>query len=137
MSLRPLLWKIKEKLDSDDIWPKSTLGASLVYTPESQRYFLIGGNFNSYENYLSNEQLNNEIISSVNKNMENYYKLESQKISYISNKIFDNNLSNRYIEVYIYELYPEKKWTKPIFKSKIPKARSFQKCVYHSKIKFI
>lgn len=137
MSLKSLQWKTIEKQENEEVWPKSLLGASVVYIPETQKYFIIGGNFDSYENYLTNEKMNQDIISAVNKNLESYYKLESEKIKYISNKIFDNNLSNRNIEVYILELFPEKKWTKPVFKYNIPGARSFQRCVYHSKSFFI
>jgi len=137
MSLKPLQWKVIEKPENEEFWPKPILGGSLIYVPELQKYFLIGGNFNSYENYHTNKKMNQDILTAVNKNLNNYYKLETEKINYISNKIFDNNHSNRYIEVYTYELNKEKKWTKINFKSNMPKARSFQKCVYHSKkIKF-
>ncbi len=133
MSLKPLQWKLIEKQDNEEFWPKPVLGGSFIFVPETQKHFLIGGNFNCYENYLTNEKMNQDILSAVNKNLESYYKLETEKIMTISNKIFDNNLSNRYIEVYTYEMHPKKKWTKIDFKANIPKARSFQKCVYHSK----
>lgn len=133
MSLKPLQWRVIEKSENEELWPKQTLGASFIYAPELQKYFLIAGNFDCYENYHTNEKMNQDILTAVNKNLNNYYKLEAEKVNYISNKIYDNNIANRYIEVYTYELQPEKKWTKINFKSNVPKSRSFQKCVYNSK----
>jgi len=132
MSLKPLQWNVIEKRENEDLWPKQILGASFLFVPDLQKYFLIAGNFDCYENYHTNEKMHQNILSSVNKNLNNYYKLEAEKVNYISNKIYDNNLSNRYIEVYTYDLQPEKKWTTINFKSNVPKSRSFQKCVYHS-----
>ncbi len=134
MSLKPLLWKQIEKQDNENVWPKPIIGGIFIFIPDLQKYFLIGGNFNCYENYQTNEKMKQDIVSSVNKNLDNYYKLEAEKINYISNKYYDNNVSNRFIEVYTYDFYKEKKWIKINFKSNSPKARSFHECVYHSKL---
>lgn len=133
MSLKPLEWKIIEKMEEEN-WPKSILGASFVYVEDLQKFFLIGGNFNSYENHKTNEKLDEDIVSAVNKNLDSYYKMEKQKVNSISKKIFDDNTSNKYMDVYTFSL-PEKIWIKHSFKSNNPNARSFQKCVYHSNFK--
>lgn len=134
MSLKPLEWKIIENTN-DEKWPDSILGASFVYVEDLQKFFLIGGNFNSYENQKTNEKLNEDIVSAVNKNLDSYYIMEKQKVNSITNKIFDNNTSNKYMDVYTFSL-PSKIWVKHNFNLKLnnPNARSFQKCVYHSKL---
>ena len=134
MSLKPLEWKIIERTN-DENWPKTVLGASFIYVEDLQKFFLIGGNFNSYENHYSNEKLNGDIVSAVNKNLDSYYLMEKQKVSSISKKIFDDNTSNKYMDVYTLSL-PDKTWIKHNIKSNNPNARSFQKCVYHSKLYF-
>jgi hypothetical protein len=132
MSLKPLEWKIIERIN-EQVWPNSILGASFVYVEDLQKFFLIGGNFNSYENHYANEKLNEDIVSAVNKNLDSYYLMEKQKVNSISKKIFDDNTS-KYIDVYTFS-FPENIWIKHKIKSNNPNARSFQKCVYHSKIK--
>jgi len=131
MSLKPLQWKVSERKENEELWPKKIVGASFIYASDLHKYFLSADNFDCYENFHTNEKMNQDILSAVKKNLNNYYKLEAEKVNYISNKIYDNE-SNRYIEVYTYELFPEKKWKKVNFKSNVPKSRSFQRCVYHS-----
>lgn len=105
MSLKPLLWKVYEKKEKDDNWPKRVIGASLVYLNDTNRYLLIGGNFNAYENLINNFQMNAEIIRGVDKDINDFQKLNSEKISYLTQSVY-NNSSPKNIEVYLYELSP-------------------------------
>jgi N-acetylneuraminic acid mutarotase len=126
VSLRPLLWKVFEKTDSDDIWPKKTIGPSLVYVEKFKKYVLIGGNFNAFENSNKNVQLNREILSGT---MDNFNKLDNAKRSYLTDSVYNNNQSSKSIEVYIYELHPERRWYKVASSGRVPRARSFHRCI--------
>lgn len=138
VTLKPLLWKSYEKQEKDDIWPKKVVGASLIFCQDTKRYFLIGGNFNAFENSRKNFHLNQEIISGVDKNIENFSKLDSEKISYLTGSVYSNGNAQtpRLIDVYILELYPEKKWYKVSTGGRVPKARSFHRSIYISIYKF-
>jgi N-acetylneuraminic acid mutarotase len=129
MSLKPLLWKNIEKSEKDDIWPRQVCGASLVYLDDVNKYFLIGGNFNAYENTIKNFQLNKDIISGIDRDINNFDKLDHAKLTYLTDNIY-NNQNHKSIEIYVYEQLPEKKWYKVSSTGRVPKARSFQKCVY-------
>ena len=67
VGLNPLKWNVLEISEKDDIWPKRTVGASLVYLEEKEKYILIGGNFNAFENSNKNFKLNRELIAGVEK----------------------------------------------------------------------
>ena len=73
VDLQPLIWKNIEKSDNDDIWPKKIYAGALVFIKELNQYFLIGGNYNSYENEKKNYELNNEIIKNANKKRKDDY----------------------------------------------------------------
>jgi hypothetical protein len=108
MSLKPLLWKHYEKdIDKEEIWPKRVIGASLVYLEDQKKYFLIGGNFNAFENLNKLFTLNSGLINGVDKNIENFSKLNMDKLTYLTESIY-NNQTAKNIEVYNYELKPGK-----------------------------
>lgn len=67
VDLQPLIWKNVEKTENDDVWPKKIYSGALVFVNELNEYFLIGGNYNAYENERKNYELNNEIIKNANK----------------------------------------------------------------------
>lgn len=49
----PLLWKGYEKTEREENWPKRLIGSSVIYEDNS-KYFVIGGQFNAYENLVNN-----------------------------------------------------------------------------------
>jgi len=127
--LKPLFWKIYNKNEKDDVWPKKVSGSSLVYMEKTQKYFLIGGNFNAYENAIKNIELNKEILSAVDQNIENFSKYDNKKMKYITELVSNNYKNPKEIEVYSFDIYPEKKWIKIPSSGKVPSARSFQRCI--------
>jgi len=124
--MKPLLWKIHEKSESDELWPKRLTGCVLVFLEKLNKYILIGGNFNAYENANKNILLNKEILSS---NIENFNKLENAKRAYLTDIVYNSNLGSKSIDVYIYEQIPERKWFKVASIGRVPKARSFHRCI--------
>ncbi len=130
LSLKPLMWKVYEKVESDEIWPKKLCGTSLIYLEESNQYLLIGGNFNSYENANKNVELNRQIISGT---MESFNQLEKAKRVYLTDTVTAASKSGKNIEVYFYQLTPERKWYKAPSYGRVPRARSFHRCLEMSK----
>lgn len=137
LGLKPLIWKNIERSEKDDIWPKKVFGASLVYITETNQYFLIGGNYDTYDNHLRNYELNRELIKSVDANVLNFHKAEQNKINYITDNVTHNYYNAGSIEIYTYELEPEPHWFKNSSKGKAPKQRSFQQCIYMSPFIFL
>ncbi len=135
-NIKPLMWRLHEKTEKEEIWPKVLTGASLVYLEKSQKYVLIGGNFNALENIKKNFQLNRELIAGIDKNIENFIEFESKKIESLTDSVMNNSHSLKTIEIYVYD-YPVKKWYKVASSGRVPKARSFHKCVAISKIKIL
>ena len=131
--LNPLKWNVFERLEKDDLWPKRTIGASLVYLEEKEIYVLIGGNFNALENTNRNFKLNRELIAGVEKNINNFYKLENAKIEYLAESVANSSQNLKSIDIYVYECAPVKKWYKVSPSGRVPKARSFHKCIAISK----
>lgn len=131
--IQPLIWKNYDKREKDDVWPRKVIGASLVYLEDQNRYFMIGGNFNAYENGIKNIKLNKEIISGVNRDINDFNKLNSEKISYLTGSIYTGGDKKKTIDVYIFETEPDKKWYKVTTRGRVPRARSFQRCVYVGK----
>lgn len=100
--LKPLLWKILEKSEKDDIWPKHVMGASLIYCDDIEKYVLIGGNFNAYENLIKNFSLNSGLINAIDNNVENFQKVNAEKISFLTDNIY-NNQEKKTIDTYFFE----------------------------------
>jgi hypothetical protein len=126
LSLKPLLYKVYEKIDNEEVWPKKLIGGSLVYLEKANKYILIGGNFNAFENANKNIQLNREILGG---SIETFNKLESSKRAYLTESVYNNNQSTKMIDVYVYELSPERKWYKASSSGRVPRARSFHRCI--------
>ena len=101
MSFKPLLWKNYEKSERDDFWPKKLMGSAIIYH-ELNKYYVIGGQFNSYENLIKNYDLNTNIIKGIDKKVEDFGKLSNDKVNFISESV--NNNLNKNIEVYLLNL---------------------------------
>jgi N-acetylneuraminic acid mutarotase len=98
------IWNSIQQKENENEWILNRSGASLVYIPEINKYFLIGGQLNISQN-------DNEFNNNNN----------------------NNNISNsNELEVFIYDPDPEtNSWTKmQPQKGTIPKNRSHHKCVY-------
>jgi hypothetical protein len=134
--LKPLLWKIHNKSEKDDVWPKKPIGSSLIYIHKIQKYFLIGGNFSAYENALKNIELNKEILWAVNQNIENFSKYDNKKKKYITELVSNSVKNPKEIDIYGFDLFPERKWHKISASGRIPSARSFQRCISHGKFNY-
>lgn len=103
LSQKPLMWRIKDKSDKDDIWPKKLLGHSILFVEEEKKFFCLGGNFNFYENFLRNIEFTTRLIKEVNKDIENFNKFDNEKLRYLNETIsYYNNL--KYIEVFSYDI---------------------------------
>ena len=137
MHLKPLIWKNIEKSDKDDIWPKKTFGASLIYLDDLKQYFLIGGNHNAFENEKINYDLNSDIIKAADTSIRDYQKSEQAKLAYITQNVTRNYYTENQIDLYVYELSPQRHWYKTTTKGSNPKPRSFQKCIYLSPFIFL
>jgi hypothetical protein len=98
MSFKPLLWKNYEKRECDDFWPKKITGGCLVYLEDINRYYIIGGGFNIYENLMKNYELNTNIIKAVDRKMEDFPKFNNEKINYLTDLVYNN--PNKQIEIY-------------------------------------
>ena len=116
VELQPLIWKNIEKTDSDDVWPKKIYSGALVFIKELNQYFLIGGNYNAYENEKKNYELNNEIIKNANKKRRDDYdendedpivKAEQMKLKYNTENLNINYYTDNQIDIYIYQIEPE------------------------------
>jgi N-acetylneuraminic acid mutarotase len=128
-NIKPLMYKAHEKSDKDDNWPKNIIGACMIYVEASKKYVLIGGNFNALENIKKNFQINREIIAGIDKNIENFYELEQKKIEYLTESVLNNSQSQKFIDIFVYETQPVRKWYKVSTLGRTPKARSFHKCI--------
>ena len=146
VDLQPLIWKNIEKADSDDVWPKKIYSGALVFIQELNQYFLIGGNYNAYENEKKNYELNNEIIRNANKKRKDDYdindedpivKAEQMKLKYNTENLNLNYYTDNQIDIYIYQIDPEPHWYKVRGNGKPPKPRAFQQCVYLSPYIFL
>jgi hypothetical protein len=131
--LNPLKWNVFEKSEKEELWPKRTIGASLVYLEEKEKYLLIGGNFNVLENSNKNFKLNKELIAGVEKNINDFFKLENKKLDYLAESVANNSQNLKIIDIYVYELKPVRKWYKISSLGRVPRAKSFHKCVAISK----
>ena len=121
VDLQPLIWKNVEKTENDDVWPKKIYSSALVFINELNEYFLIGGNYNAYENERKNYELNNEIIKNANKKRKNEYdgdeddpivKAEQMKLKYNTENVTLNYYTDNQIDIYIYQIDPEPHWYK-------------------------
>ena len=139
VDLQPLIWKNVEKTESDDIWPRRIYSGALVFIKELNQYFLIGGNYNAYENERKNYELNNEIIKNANRKRKDEYdeneedpivKAEQMKLKYNTENVTLNYYTDNQIDIYIYQIEPEPHWYKVVGNGKPPKPRAFQQCVY-------
>lgn len=130
IELSQLIWKNYEKKDKDDIWPKKNIGAALVYLDDENKYFLLGGNHDAYENELTNYALNKEIIKTVDTNPSQFAKAEQTKLNYIKQNVTNKYYSMNNLDLYIYELDPEPHWYKTTTTGPTIKPRSFHKCIY-------
>ena len=146
VDLQPLIWKNIEKTDSDDVWPKKIYSGALVFIKELNQYFLIGGNYNAYENEKKNYELNNEIIKNANKKRKDDYdendedpivKAEQMKLKYNTENLNSNYYKDNQIDIYTYQIEPEPHWYKFRGNGKPPKPRTFQQCVYLSPYIFL
>ena len=146
VDLQPLIWKNIEKTDSDDVWPKKIYSGALVFIKELNQYFLIGGNYNAYENEKKNYELNNEIIKNANKKRKDDYdendedpivKAEQMKLKYNTENLNSNYYKDNQIDIYTYQIEPEPHWYKFRGNGKPPKPRAFQQCVYLSPYIFL
>ena len=146
VELQPLIWKNIEKTDSDDIWPKKIYAGALLFIQELNQYFLIGGNYNAYENERKNYELNNEIIRNANRKRKDEYdeneedpivKAEQMKLKYNTENLTLNYYKDNQIDIYNYQIEPEPHWYKVRGNGKPPKPRAFQQCVYLSPYIFL
>ena len=144
--LQPLIWKNIDKKDGDDVWPKKIYSGSLVFARDLNQYFLIGGNYNSYENEKKNYELNNEIIKNANKRRKDEFiendedqliRAEQMKLKYNTENVTLNYYTENQVDIYIYHLEPEPHWYKVKGRGKPPRARSFQQCIYMSPYIFL
>ena len=101
MSFKPLLWKNYDKSERDENWPKKLMASAIIYY-EHNKYYVIGGQFNIFENLMKNYDLNNNIIKGIDKKVEDFGKFSSEKVNYISESV-QNNI-NKNIEVYLLNL---------------------------------
>lgn len=127
--LKPLIWNISDQTSDDLNWPKKIIGASLLFIQELNILILVGGNFNLIENLTRNLQINANLLKGIDKNILNFQELESEKIKYINESVY--NSPPKQCEVYVYDL-TENKWHKKFTYGKVPVARSFHKCFYTS-----
>jgi hypothetical protein len=97
MSFKPLLWKNYEKTEKDDFWPKKTTGGALVYLDDINKYYLIGGGFNIYENLIKNYELNTNIIKAVDRKIDDFAKYNTEKKEYLTDLVYNN--PNKQVEV--------------------------------------
>ena len=111
VDLQPLIWKNIDKTENDDIWPKKVYSGALVFIKDLNQYFLIGGNYNAYENERKNYELNNEIIKNANKKRKEEYdendedpivKAEQMKLKYNTENVTLNYYTDNQIDIYIY-----------------------------------
>ena len=127
--LKPLIWNISDVTIDDLNWPKKVIGASLLHLNNLNCLMLVGGNFNLIENLNKNLQINANLLKGIDNNIENFHELESEKIKYIDEMVYQTN--QKQCEIYIYNLN-ERKWIKKLTTGKVPVARSFHKCLYIS-----
>ena len=146
VDLQPLIWKNIDKTENDDIWPKKVYSGALVFIKDLNQYFLIGGNYNAYENERKNYELNNEIIKNANKKRKEEYdendedpivKAEQMKLKYNTENVTLNYYTDNQIDIYIYQIEPEPHWYKVRGNGKPPKPRAFQQCIYISPYIFL
>jgi hypothetical protein len=97
MSFKPLLWKNYEKGEKDDFWPKKLVGAALVYLDDLNKYYVIGGGFNIYENLMKNYELNTNIIKAVDRKIDEFGKFNNEKKGYLIDLVYNN--PNKQVEV--------------------------------------
>ena len=64
---------------TENVKPKEIIA---LKEEDLQKFFLIGGNFNSYENSKTNEKLKEDIVAAVNKNLDDYYKMELNDLKF-------------------------------------------------------
>jgi hypothetical protein len=129
MSFAPLLWKNYEKTEKDEHWPKRLTGASIIFE-ENNKYFVIGGQFNAYDNLVKNYELNNNIIKGVDKKIDEFSKYNNDKVNYIVESVIQNQ--NKQLEVYSLNLEADKKWNKVNAKGRIPPSLSGHRCMHIS-----
>ena len=102
MNQRPLMWKIFDRKDKEDIWPKKLIGHSVIYIEEENKYLCLGGNFNFYDNFIRNIEFNTKILQAVDKDIENFNKYDHEKLKYLNELLTSyNNLKS--IEVFSYD----------------------------------
>ncbi|MCQ2817125.1 MAG: hypothetical protein MJ252_07660 [archaeon] len=127
--LEPLIWKVFEKGEKDDNWPKRNYGASLIHLMEDDKYFLIGGNHDAYQNEKTYVSLNNDLINAIDEGPTAYQKAAHNKLNYIGNNLSENYYAKNQIDVYVYDMEPESKWYKMTSSGNVPKARSGHQCI--------
>jgi N-acetylneuraminic acid mutarotase len=55
--------------------------------------------------------------------------LEHKKIEFLTDSVMNNSHSQKFIDIYVYETEPVRKWYKVSSLGRVPKARSFHKCI--------
>ena len=98
---KPLMWKIMEKNEKDDLWPKKALGHSVVYLNNLNKYILIGGNFDAYGNMMKNIEFNTKLINGIDKNISSFEHFSQEKIKYFNEDISMN--FKKPIDIFIYD----------------------------------
>lgn len=155
-NIQSYIWKIIEKGEKDDDWPKKRYGASLIYLPDKNKYFLIGGRFDAYQNEIKNYELNINILKEIDNSiaLQKKYqeKIESGEIYPQSEKnsnlqkacnakyeyVFQHQPDFNEIEVYIYETEGDRSyWYKMPQKGFGPKSKSCHRCIYISPYIFL
>ena len=101
MNQKPLMWKIYDKKNKEDLWPKNLIGHSIIYIEEENKYFCLGGNFNFYENYTRNIEYNTKLLQAVDKDIENFNKYDQEKLRYL-NDLLTNYSNLKCIDVFTY-----------------------------------
>jgi hypothetical protein len=101
MSRTPLMWKIMDKNEKEDLWPKRAIGHSVVYLDDINKYILIGGNFDAYGNMMKNIELNTKLIGGIDKRIESFESLSQDKIKYFNESIANN--FKKSIDVFLYD----------------------------------